>query len=257
MNNTQSSYARAIDSHPSEPERLKFLAQSIDPYSYKILEKIPVDKNWRCLDIGTGSGSFAEELSRCCPDGEVIGTDLDLTNLPEGYSFRAIEHNVITDTFEPESFDLIHTRWLLCHLNEREQVLPKIVSWLKPNGWIFIEEVHPFPIESSQNHQYRQVAMGVWEVIANAIGTSADWGRSLPAPLTALGMRNVRIDLCAPTVGDTAMGRFMAATIRLFAKDISAIKNHSLNEIEEIAKRVESAGFYDFGYANISAWGQR
>jgi SAM-dependent methyltransferase len=41
----------------------------------------------------------------------------------------------------PEAtFDLVHTRALLCHLPERERALDRIVSALRPGGWALVEE---------------------------------------------------------------------------------------------------------------------
>ncbi|KAG6864237.1 hypothetical protein C0993_009171 [Termitomyces sp. T159_Od127] len=43
--------------------------------------------------------------------------------------------------FEPESFDIIHARFIFMHLPNWQKVLENIISLLKPGGWLWIEEV--------------------------------------------------------------------------------------------------------------------
>jgi hypothetical protein len=54
-----------------------------------------------------------------------------------------------TKFFLPDSFDLIHARWLLCHLPEREDVLAEAVTWLASSGWIVTRDMDVFPVDSS------------------------------------------------------------------------------------------------------------
>jgi SAM-dependent methyltransferase len=45
----------------------------------------------------------------------------------------------VADPLPARSFDLIHERLVLFHVPAREQALERMVSALKPGGWIVIE----------------------------------------------------------------------------------------------------------------------
>src|SRR5205814_1252413 len=50
-------------------------------------------------------------------------------------------HNIATDGLPEAAFDLTHARAVLTHLPERWQALQRMVSALKPGGWLLVEEV--------------------------------------------------------------------------------------------------------------------
>ena len=48
------------------------------------------------------------------------------------------EHNIVTDPLERGAFDLIHSRAVLIHLPERDEVFQRLVDALKPGGWLVL-----------------------------------------------------------------------------------------------------------------------
>jgi len=49
-------------------------------------------------------------------------------------------HNMATEPLPEAAFDLVHARLVLMHLPEREQALARMISALKPAGWLIDEE---------------------------------------------------------------------------------------------------------------------
>ncbi|AHH99527.1 class I SAM-dependent methyltransferase [Kutzneria albida] len=49
-----------------------------------------------------------------------------------------LRHDVLVDP-APGEFDLIHSRFVLDHLPERQKALRRLVSWLRPGGVLLIE----------------------------------------------------------------------------------------------------------------------
>lgn len=45
-----------------------------------------------------------------------------------------------TEPLPEAAFDLVHARLVLMHLPEREQALARMISALKPAGWLIDEE---------------------------------------------------------------------------------------------------------------------
>jgi SAM-dependent methyltransferase len=98
---------------------------------------------WRCLDVGAGGGSIARWLSeQVSPTGHVLATDLNTDALESlaGPSLTVERHDIARDPLPEAAFDLIHTRLVLIHLPEREEVLARLFTALHPDGWLVAEE---------------------------------------------------------------------------------------------------------------------
>ncbi|MEV0622647.1 class I SAM-dependent methyltransferase [Nonomuraea sp. NPDC050404] len=112
-----------------ERDRLAALAQALDDDTAQWLGRLPIQPHWRCLDIGAGLGGTAAWLAERCPRGSVVATDIDLTHLApaaEHGTWQALRHDVTRDDFPPAGFELIHARWVLSHLRERDAVLARM-----------------------------------------------------------------------------------------------------------------------------------
>src|SRR4030095_15694392 len=90
-----------------------------------------------------GGGASAGGLSERVGDaGRVLVTDIDIRflealNIPRLEVFR---HDITRDPLLEGAFDLVHTRMVLIHLPERDDVLRRLVAALKPGGWLVCEE---------------------------------------------------------------------------------------------------------------------
>ena len=98
---------------------------------------------WQCLEVGGGGGSIATWLSeRVGAAGRVLVTDID-TRFLEGLrlpNLDVLHHDVTCDALPDSAFDLIHTRMVLIHLPERDEVLRRLATALRPGGWLICEE---------------------------------------------------------------------------------------------------------------------
>ncbi len=176
--------------------RLALLEHALDPSTFRRLETIGVAPGWRCLDLGAGGGTVCGWLSpRVGPNGRVVALDLDarfLRMLPcENVEIR--EENVVDAELPAGAFDLVHTRWTLLHIPQREQVLEKLAAALRPGGTLFLEEPDLLPVEALERTGWHDVTMRVLEVVRQR-GTHAHWGRELPDRVAALGLTNVRAE---------------------------------------------------------------
>ena len=48
-------------------------------------------------------------------------------------------HDIVADELEEDAFDLVHSRLVLDHLPEREQVVQPMAAALRPGGWLVLE----------------------------------------------------------------------------------------------------------------------
>jgi SAM-dependent methyltransferase len=125
------------------PVRFAALSTLFDPGTIRHLEERGVQPGWHCLEVGAGSGSIASWLAdRVGPTGHLLATDIDPRHL-ESLNLPNLEvrrHDIATDPLPEAAFDLVHARLVLMHIPQREAVLARMISALKPGGWLVDEE---------------------------------------------------------------------------------------------------------------------
>lgn len=131
-----------------EADRLRLMSRLLDPSSRFHLARIGVAEGWRCLEVGAGNGSLSQWLAReVGPTGRVLATDLhpDLMQGIAGGNLAVQALDVVHDEPPGAPFDLVAVRALLHHLPERRRVVARMADWLKPGGWLFVQEPDFYP----------------------------------------------------------------------------------------------------------------
>jgi SAM-dependent methyltransferase len=126
-----------------EAERLLNMQGALDPLTERRLARLDVGPGWTCLEVGAGRGSIARWLAeRVAPRGRVVATDINVRHLDHLYGpyIDVREHDIETDELEVEAFDLVHSRLVLMYLADPERAIEKMVSALRPGGWLVLEE---------------------------------------------------------------------------------------------------------------------
>lgn len=260
---TADRYAASIIGHklPTERRRLHLLEQMLDPDTVRVLEQRGIQPSWRCLELGAGTGSIARWLACRCPNGQVVATDSDTGFLADlsAPNLQVLRHDVVAEDFPPDSFDLIHARWLLANLPEREQVLAKVVTWLAPGGWLVIEDPDGSPVDSSPHPLMQRLADAVAQLGAESHGADLRWARRrLPAALAEVGLVELGLSVSVKTVGaggaDDAAFRMTTAQVRpgLVGRGLL-----SEAEYETGMALLDDPAVIDTPFANIAAWGRR
>jgi 2-polyprenyl-3-methyl-5-hydroxy-6-metoxy-1,4-benzoquinol methylase len=177
-----------------EADRLRLMSNLLDPSSESHLLRTGITNGWRCLEIGAGNGSLSQWLAqRVGPAGHVIASDIN-TDLMGGISSGNLEvrkFDVVHDEPPDAPFDLVAIRALLHHLPERRTIVSKMVRWLKPGGFIFVQEPDFYPTwtvePASQKHFWEQF-------IHWAASHQIDYyvGRNIPAWLQQEGLLDIR-----------------------------------------------------------------
>ena len=123
--------------------RFRALEAIFDPGSKRLLVELGVKPGWSCLEVGAGSGSIAAWLSeRVGHEGRVLATDIDTRHLRHlRFGNLTVQDHDLRHAPLPEGcFDLVHMRLVLIHLPNREQVLQRLASALKPGGLLVVED---------------------------------------------------------------------------------------------------------------------
>jgi 2-polyprenyl-3-methyl-5-hydroxy-6-metoxy-1,4-benzoquinol methylase len=177
-----------------ERERLRLMSDLLDPSSEFHLSRIGIQTGWRCLEIGAGNGSLSQWLAgRVGFNGHVVASDIR-TDLMEGINaggnLQVLKFDVVNDDPPSAPYDLIAIRALLHHLPERRAVVSKMASWLKPYGWLFVQEPDFYPTWTVEPPSQKQF----WVLFLQWASThQIDYyvGRKIPTWVQEEGLLNV------------------------------------------------------------------
>lgn len=140
---TQIPYIFTDTQHSKEFQRLQAIEKVFDRSSQRRIESTGITKGWKCLEVGAGAGSIAMWLAaKVGETGKVVAVDLDtrfISNLHQP-NIEILKADIRELALEADTFDLIHTRYVLIHIPEFREVLTKLLKMLKPNGWLVFEE---------------------------------------------------------------------------------------------------------------------
>ena len=108
-------------------------------------------KNGNILDLGCGTGWFAEKLSRF---GRVTGIDLSESAIAAaqarypGIDFLA--GNLFDMKLSPETFDLVVCQEVIAHVPDQRALLDRIANVMKPGGYLAITTANKFVIDRAE-----------------------------------------------------------------------------------------------------------
>lgn len=255
------SYSTGIVSKdlPTERERLRLLERDSDPHTMEILQGLPMNASWRCLDLGAGAGSIAYWLADRCRDGHVVVADIDIRFLdrarPDNLEVR--QFDVGRGGFPAGSFDLIHARSLLCHVPTRDTVLAQAVEWLAPEGWLVVGEPYMFAPDASPYPPLRRFYRAVDERWI-AQGADMRWARRLPGLMAQAGLRQLSV---ATRVNCMGLGgvhdAFALASIHQIGGVMVRDGAITQDELDKMVALFDDPTFVDVRSVFISVWGQK
>jgi SAM-dependent methyltransferase len=178
-----------------ERQRLAQIEAWLDPYSIRIFEEYGVQPGWRCLDVGAGGGSLTQWLcDRVGPRGSVVAIDADTRFLDKigAANVEVWRADVAQEELPEAAFDLVHTRFLLQHLPERELVLAKLARAVRPGGLLVVfDSGGAPPVAFQQRERFDRFGMAFLTAAA-ANGWDLTWAPCLPQRLAELGLVDIR-----------------------------------------------------------------
>jgi ubiquinone/menaquinone biosynthesis C-methylase UbiE len=246
--------------HSADDEwrRLSLFQQRLDPLTIRRIERLGIGRGATCLEIGGGRGSITNWLAeRVGASGRVTATDLqtDFLNTIDAPNVDVLSHDVRTDGFPEQSFDLVHTRAVLVHIPDDVEILRRMVSWLRPGGWLLLEEPD----------------FGMWLADADPVWAMHPdaWHRTFPTGSLCRGTSLLRqihqidlVDVGADAEADIIeSGSDLAEFYRLSMAAIgpAAVKAGALSaaEAKALVERPEDSDFLACGFVHIGVWGRR
>jgi SAM-dependent methyltransferase len=252
-------YSRSYlaDQHGGQLARLRTLERAFDPLSQAVFNQLALPDKPAILDLGAGAGSLAAWLSRLYPGANVTATDIDTRFLADIPGIEVLAHNAATDDFPPASFDVVHARALLCHLTEREALLTRAITWLRPGGWLVIEDVSLEPSLRTANPLFRKVAQAGITLLERSIGSDMLWATQLPCRLRDRGLANVRHRTLEGRIGDNSPAdTFWASTTAQAGPALLKLGLLEQDDLNGMATLRADPAFTESALTFVSAWGQ-
>jgi ubiquinone/menaquinone biosynthesis C-methylase UbiE len=126
-----------------ERERLDTMTGPYDDESLAFCVAAGLSAGWRCLEVGPGTGRFAQRLADAVGEaGHVLAVDIEtrLAAHVAGPNLDVRRLDVRTEPLPQAEFDLVHARLVVEHLPNRADVLARLVAALKPGGWLVVED---------------------------------------------------------------------------------------------------------------------
>jgi len=232
-----------------------------DPGTLRHLTELRVGSGWRCLEVGGGGGTIASWLcDQVGPHGGVTATDIDTRYLERLHktNLKVQQHDIVSDPLPEAFFDLVHTRLVLMHIPERERVLLRLVSALKPGGWILAEEFDSLSVRSDPLANPVETSFKTFDVMYQVMasrGVELRYGRVLAGQMRNLGLAEIAAE------GRAFMWHGQSTAAEMFRANVEqlrgAILDTGLITNEEIDRDLKRLAERDSAFPSPIMWAVR
>ena len=169
-------------------------------------------------------------------------------------NLTVLRHDLRTDDFPSGTFDFVHARAVLMHVDHRMTILRRLVSWLAPGGWILIEEPDFGMWESDLDPLWSAHPRAWHEAFPHG---SMSQGRALLRQIRGLGLQDVgadaELDIVAP---GTPAAEFYHLSLKAMQQQCVAAGTLTASEATALTSRPTDPDFLGCGFAYIGAWGR-
>jgi SAM-dependent methyltransferase len=252
---------------PSELERLQLQSRVWEPSGRHLLSKLGSGSGARALDVGCGALGWLRILGAWVgPSGQVVGTDIDESLLDAARSFLATEgvtnaELVVDDLFdsklEPQSFDLVHARYLIAPLGRGPQQVASHQRLLKPGGSLALEEWDLASWHFNPPAPAAERLIGLLAEIFSGLGGEA--GRGLPELLRGVGVEEPEIDahVVALKPGHPYLSLPLQFSVALESRLLERLSEDELTSLRrETETELAEPGRWGTTFTLIQSWGK-
>lgn len=255
-----------LDNQAAEADdRFGALSALFDPVTFRHVDALGTARGWRCWEVGAGGPSVPDGLAaRVGPGGRVLATDLETRRLAgrTGPHVEVARHDVVADDPPDGGFDLVHARLVLLHVPAREEALRRMISALRPGGWLLVEDydvsLQPLicPDAVTPDHRLANTVKAAFRQLLLDRGADPEFGRRLPRLFREGGLAQVQADAYFP-LALPAVAALEAANVQQVR---SALVERGDVTAADVDRYLELVGTGDLDLATaplVSAWGRR
>jgi hypothetical protein len=194
-----------------------------------------------------------------------MATELEphLLEAIRGPNISIERHNILSDDLPQSTFDLVHTRALLTFLPDTRRAIVKLVSAIKPGGWLLIEEpdyVSAIP-DPTMTKSAQELSRKGWDALLGHLqsrGVDTELGRRLYHEVVSSGIVDARAEgFVGMQLGGTPSATFWRITIEQIQDQIVASGRLTPQELQCYRELLEDPGYRWLSPTLISVWGRR
>ena len=212
----------------------------------------------RILDLGTGPGDWAIEMSELDPDATIIASDISIfdtrichMDIPNVF-FQLCDASAEWEYHEP--FDFIHIRGLSGAFRDWSHIYNQAFKHLKPGGYIEVSDADPagdtVEVDNSDN-SYLSIYTSAMRSAADAAGYPRDLSHLRRTLLSDSGFVDIRTyerqvpiglwpdDLQGKTLGKMALIALLEGLEAYSLRPLTTISNWTADEVRDLCGKVK------------------
>jgi SAM-dependent methyltransferase len=192
----------------------------------------------------------------------VLATDIDPRHLDtQGLeNLEVRRHDILRDPLPQATFDLVHTRLVLSHLADPDLALERMVTALKPGGWLVVEDFEVLDEVAARGDGPGERVSKTAAAMRVVAGAASDryLGRSLARRLRARGLMHVDTEgRSLLHMGRSAGARLMRLNFQQLRDRMLATGQLSIDEFNLDVAALDDEQFEMRSPIMWTAWGQR
>jgi len=253
---------------PSELERLQLQSRVWEPSGRQLLARLGDGSGLRALDVGCGALGWLRILSEWVgSSGQVVGGDVDERLLGAARSFLEVEgianvelavDDLFDSTLEPESFDLVHARYVIAPLGRGREQVTSHARLLKRGGLLVLEEWDLGSWHFNPPAPAAEELIRLLSEIFDALGGEA--GRGLPELLREVGIDEPELDayVIALKPGHPYLRLPLQFSVALETRLLERLREDELASLRREAEgELAEPGRWGTTFTLIQCWGRR
>ncbi|WP_343240320.1 class I SAM-dependent methyltransferase [Streptomyces sp. SID14515] len=243
-----------------EGERIDFGALAYDDLTMARLLALGAGPGWRCLDIGAGTGTVSHRLLDEARVGSVLAVDRDVRflNARPAPGLEVLEADITAPDFTPGRFQLVHARFVLMHLPERDRLIGKLAELLVPGGVLVLSDAVDLTSDRPPATPYATAMRAMWQGLRTTIGTDVSWVPSYPHLLRGVGLEAVAAEMhVPPLLPGSPISRFWADTWQRGREAMLATGLVDDAAVDAAVRYLESPACAALSAGMLTAWGHK
>ncbi|GAA2808593.1 class I SAM-dependent methyltransferase [Kitasatospora sp. CM 4170] len=248
-----------------EGERTDLGALAYDDVTVARLRALGVGPGWRCLDLGAGTGTVSRRLLDEAGVASVLAVDRDVRFLdgrslpdrpPAEPGLDVLEADITAPGFAPGRFRLVHARFVLMHLPERDRLITELAELVEPGGVLVLSDAIDLTSGRTPGTPYGAAMRAMWQGLSATIGTDAASAASYPHLLREAGLVRVAAEIqVPPLLPGSAISRFWADTWERSRAAMLATGLVDDAALDEAVRYLGSDECADLSAGMLTAWG--
>jgi hypothetical protein len=145
----------------------------------------------------------------------VLAVDRDVRFLTERPlpGLEVLETDITAPHSVPGRFRLVHGRFVLMHLPERERLITALAELVEPGGVLVLSDAVDLTGDRAPGTPYTTAMRAMWQGLRTTIGTDVSWVPSYPGLLRGAGLTRVGAEIhVPPLLPGSPISRFWADT---------------------------------------------